>query len=232
MNLEKILRKQPHASRVQALNNLSQKRVKVNGKVVQDRLTEVSKFDKVEVEDKLVQAGLTAIYLMVNKPAGILSATQDDEHTTLFEYLAPLDLTGCHIAGRLDRSTTGLMIISNDGAWSNQITLPGAKVPKTYWVETAYALSPETGQLFQKGIYFKTEDFTTQPAQLEVLSPTTCRLTIYEGRYHQVKRMFASVGNRVVALHREQIGSLALGDLPLGEHRALTALEVDALRAK
>ncbi|NPA72668.1 MAG: pseudouridine synthase, partial [Gammaproteobacteria bacterium] len=142
-----------------------------------------------------------------------------------------VETTGLHIAGRLDRATTGLLILTNDGKWSRKLTElkspDQAKIPKVYLVETAYPLSPETADFFWKGIYLTSENTTTTPAPIEVISSTHCRLTIYEGRYHQVKRMFAAVGNRVVNLHREEVGEITLeATLAIGQFRALSKAEV------
>mgnify|MGYP000330197722 CR=1 FL=1 len=112
--------------------------------------------------------------------------------------------------GRLDLNSEGLLLLTNDGKWSRQLTLPDEEHAKVYLVETAEDIAAETAETFSKGIYFGYEDLTTGPAELELLGERRARLTIYEGKYHQVKRMFHAVGNRVVSLHREKVGPIAL----------------------
>ena len=200
----------------------------VNGVVVFDGRMNVGEFDRVVFDGEVLQSR-RAIYLMLNKPAGYVSATVDDEHPTVMELIG--DAFGeevLHIAGRLDRFSTGLLLLTNDGAWSRELTLPDKKFGKVYLVETAELIAPETAEVFARGIYFGYEDVTTGPAELEVLGERRARLTIFEGKYHQVKRMFHAVGNRVVSLHREQVGMIAL-DPELEERawRELRPVEIE-----
>ncbi|MBS8240934.1 pseudouridine synthase [Marinobacter lipolyticus] len=226
MKLSRILSNQNGVSRKQANRLIAAGLATVNGQVCTDAATEVDRFASVVVEGKTLQAGEPAIYLMLHKPAGYLSATEDDEHPTVMELLAPDLRPGLHIAGRLDRASTGLLILTNDGLWSRRLTEPRIKLPKIYRVSTAYPISPETAQRFAEGIWFNYEQLRTSPARLESLAATEARLTIYEGRYHQVKRMFHAVGNRVTALHREQMGAIRLdATLPPGAYRPLSRQE-------
>jgi len=133
-----------------------------------------------------------------------------------------------HYAGRLDLSATGLMIITNDGKWSRRLTDPEKNIPKVYHVAVENPLTPEVINQFAAGIYFAYEDITTRPAELEIVTATTAKLTIHEGKYHQVKRMFHAVGNRVTALHRERIGNITL-DLSEGMWRPLRDDEISWL---
>lgn len=199
-------------------------RVTVDGIVEKNTQREIGDFTEVCIDGKLLRAN-HAVYIMLHKPAGYLSATTDLEHPTVMELIdSPVTL---HIAGRLDRATTGLLLLTNDGKWSRQLTEPKEGVPKVYLVETEKPISPETHQLFAQGIYFAYEDLTTQPAELEILAPNHCKLTIYEGRYHQVKRMFHAAENRVTALHRLSVGDITLDlDLNPGEYRELTEREI------
>ena len=119
------------------------------------------------------------------------------------------------------------MLITNDGQWSRRLTQPQTKLPKVYRVQTEQAIGPEYAVTFAAGVYFAFEDLTTQPAELELLGPRTARLSIIEGRYHQVKRMFGHFDNKVIGLHRERMGPLALdAGLAPGEYRALTDDEI------
>ena len=164
---------------------------------------------------------------MLHKPPGCVSATQDLEHPTVLDLLNEPDQHELHIAGRLDFNTSGLMLITNDGQWSRHVTQPQTKMPKVYYVETEQEIGPEYISKFIEGVYFAFEDLTTQPAELELLGPCSARLSIVEGRYHQVKRMFGYFNNKVVLLHRESIGPLVLdSQLAPGEYRALSDQEI------
>lgn len=230
MRLDKYLIKQNGLSRKQVLALLTQSKVLVDGKVIKARDFEVSDFNEVSIAGEALKANQTPYYLMMNKPQGILSATKDNEHQTAIDLISEDFKEELHIAGRLDRSSTGLLLLTNDGKWSRHITEPKQKIPKIYLVNTAYAISPETESCFAKGIYFSYENITTSPAQIELLASNRCLLTIYEGRYHQIKRMFAAVGNRVTGLHRLSMGKISLDkNLKPGEYRALTEDEINSV---
>ena len=202
-------------------------RVTVDGKVERDSQSDIGDFTQVTLDDRVLR-DTSAVYLMLNKPAGYLSATVDDEHPTVMELIdAPETL---HIAGRLDRASTGLLILTNDGKWSRRLTEPKEGVPKVYEVTTAEPISTETAMLFQQGIYFAYEDLTTQPAELQILSAQRAQITIYEGRYHQIKRMFHAVDNRITSLHRLSMGAIQLEEsLAPGQSRNLTQQEIESV---
>ena len=202
-------------------------RVKVDGKVERDSQSDIGDFTQVTLDD-LVLRDTSAVYLMLNKPAGYLSATVDDEHRTVMELIDTPETL--HIAGRLDRASTGLLILTNDGKWSRRLTEPKEGVPKVYEVTTAEPITAETVMRFQQGIYFAYEDLTTQPAELQILSAQRAQITIYEGRYHQVKRMFHAVGNRITSLHRLSMGAIQLDQsLTAGQYRNLTQQEIESV---
>ena len=204
--------------------------VRVEGEVETSNLREVDRFTAVAVGDEALPVE-EAVYLMLNKPAGYLSATSDPEHPTVMELIDHPLRESLHLAGRLDRASTGLVLLTNNGCGSKGITEPERGIGKRYLVETAEDITPETVTKFAEGIYFAYEDLTTRPAELEVLDPRRARLTIHEGRYHQVKRMFHAVGHRVVSLHREAIGPLELDPtLEAGGVRSLRAEEIDFFR--
>jgi 16S rRNA pseudouridine516 synthase len=142
------------------------------------------------------------------------------------ELLDEDNLQQLHVAGRLDIDTSGLVLLSDDGNWSHRITAPRHKCPKRYRVTLAAPLDPAAVEQFAAGLTLRNEAKKTKPATLEILTPTEVRLTIGEGKYHQVKRMFAAIGNHVVALHREAIGALQLDEsLAPGEYRPLSEAE-------
>jgi 16S rRNA pseudouridine516 synthase len=166
-------------------------------------------------------------YFMLHKPKGYVCSSADPHNSTVLELLHEPVLRGLHFAGRLDKDATGLVLVTDDGAWSHQIVSPGRHCPKTYRVDLAEPLSAEAAAGLRHGVCLRGEAQPTRPAALERLSPTCIRLTIREGRYHQVKRMLAAVGNRVVGLHREGIATLSLdADLQPGQYRALSRAEI------
>jgi len=199
--------------------------VMVNGETATDPRRLIDAFSTIQLDGQLLQQQ-QAHYFMLNKPAGYLSATSDPEHPTVLELLpAPLRPL-LHIAGRLDRATTGLLLLTNDGHWSRRVTAPEHKTPKVYHVTTAEPISVEAESCFQAGIWLAREGVMTSPAQLQRLGLRECRLTIYEGRHHQVKRMFAAIGNEVTQLHRESMGEIRLDSTLLpGSCRCLTEAE-------
>lgn len=169
-------------------------------------------------------------YLMLYKPPGVVCVRGDGAHRSVFDLLRDeLRSERLHVAGRLDADVTGLVLITDDGAWSHRVMAPRHKQPKTYLARLAEPLSAAAAAALSTGVLLQGEPRPTRPAEIEVLDDRHARLTVREGRYHQVKRMFAAVGNRVLALHRERIGALGLDpDLPAGAYRHLTETEVAA----
>ncbi|PWB33319.1 16S rRNA pseudouridine(516) synthase [Pseudomonas sp. SDI] len=230
MRLDRFLSNLPNFSRQQVRLLLVERRVRVDAQVVADPHHEVREFSRVEVDDQLLQAGRPARYFMLHKPAGCVSATFDRQHRTVLDLLDEPDKDDLHIAGRLDYNTTGLLLITNDGQWSRRLTQPRTKLPKVYYVETEQPIEAAYVAKFLEGFYFAFEDLTTLPAQLLPLSSHSARLSIVEGRYHQVKRMFGFYNNKVTRLHRERMGPLSLDPaLAPGAYRALHPAEIAAI---
>jgi 16S rRNA pseudouridine516 synthase len=230
MRVDRFLSNLPRFNRKQVRLLLVEKRVRIDGKVVSDPHSEVLEFSCVEVDDEVLQVGKPARYFMLNKPPGCVSATRDPQHPTVLDLIHEPDMDDLHIAGRLDFNTTGLMIITNDGSWSRRLTQPQTKLPKVYYVETEQDIGPEYAVTFNEGLYFAFEDLTTQPAELVLLGAKSARLSIVEGRYHQVKRMFGHFDNKVLRLHRESMGPLLLDNaLKPGEYRALRTEEIQLI---
>ncbi len=186
--------------------------------------------DTVCLNDEPVDApGLR--YLMLYKPEGYVSASDDPSHPTVNGLLELPRNDELHCCGRLDIDATGLMLLTDDGKWSHRITSPRHKLPKRYRVATADPISPDAVQIFSDGIKLQGELKLTKPAQLEILSPHEALVYLTEGRYHQVKRMFAALGNRVTQLHREQIGPITLDPaLNPGEYRFLSEEEIASIK--
>jgi len=227
MRVDRFLSNLPRFNRKQVRLLLVERRIRVDGIIVSDPHFEVREFSRIELDDEVLQAGKPPRYFMLHKPQGCVSATSDPEHPTVLDLIHEPDKHELHIAGRLDYNTTGLMLITNDGNWSRRLTQPQTKLAKVYYVETEQDIGPEYAQTFAEGLYFAFEDLTTQPADLQILAAKAARLSIVEGRYHQVKRMFGHFDNKVLRLHRERMGPLALDDtLAPGQYRALTTEEI------
>ncbi|MAN46274.1 MAG: pseudouridine synthase [Alphaproteobacteria bacterium] len=170
--------------------------------------------------------------ILMNKPAGFTCSRQD-QGNLVYELLPPRYLKrtpALSTVGRLDADTTGLLLFTDDGKLLHKLISPKSDTPKTYEATLARPLEGHEAELFASGeLMLRGEDKPLLPATLEVTGERTARLTITEGRYHQVRRMFAAAGNHVEALHRASFGPLTLGDLPEGEWRLLSAEEISAL---
>lgn len=227
MRLDRFLSNLPHCNRQDARLLLSSARVRVDGQPQRDGRAEVSQFSRIQLDDELLQAGKAARYFMLHKPIGVVSATEHPEHRTVLDLLAEPDRHELHLAGRLDLNTSGLLLLTNDGQWSRRATAPTGQQPKVYLVDTQDEIDPACIEVFARGLYFRYEDLTTRPAILEILAPRQARLTLFEGRYHQVKRMFGHFQNQVIGLHRLSMGAIQLDErLYPGQYRALTAEEI------
>ena len=202
---------------------VAQKRVSVDGVIASDVAQAIDKFSFITFDDKVIQEN-TPLYIMLHKPIGVVCATKDDKHKTVIDILS-VNLTekekaSLHIVGRLDLNTSGLVLLTNDSRWSEQLTSPDSKVAKRYLVTLKNALHHDYIKAFATGMYFAYEDITTKPVKLSILSKHTAEVVLTEGRYHQIKRMFGRFENPVTALHRISIGSYILNEnLPLGESK-------------
>lgn len=220
MNLLQFIAKRTGLGKRHAKSVLERGEVFLNRCVARDGGIPLGKFDHLAVCGEVLQSA-TARYLLLHKPAGILSATSDPVHRTVIELIREPWAYELHLAGRLDRSTTGLIVLTNDSAFSESLTRPGNSVPKTYLVETDLPVTGEAVRAFREGMDFAKEKIRTQPALFVPLSKTSCRLTIHEGKHHQVKRMFLRFGIRVLKLHRESIGPYSIGHLAPGDYSPL-----------
>lgn len=169
-------------------------------------------------------------YLMLNKPEGVVCSTEDGDHLTVLS-LIPAELrTGLHIVGRLDLDTTGLLLLTSDGQWSHRITSPRRRCPKTYRATLADAINDEALHQLRQGVMLKNDAKPATATEVRLLEDRVIELTITEGRYHQVKRMLAAVGNRVTALHRQSVGEIELDPaLAPADYRELTEKEITSV---
>lgn len=200
--------------------------VTVDGITARDIHQQVNEFSTVVCDNTVLQEN-TARYLMLYKPAGVVSATKDLEHPTVMDLLGGESSSGLHIAGRLDLHSTGLLLLTNNGEWSSALSLPQNNVEKIYRVEVAKPITDDYVTAFAAGMYFAYEDITTRPVALRIVSEYVAELRLVEGRYHQIKRMFGRFRNPVVSLHRVSIGPVCLDEnLQPGESRELTDKEI------
>lgn len=223
------------ASRRAAESLISEGRVKVNGKTVNEQGIKVEiGADTVAVNGKDIKPDRKNYYIMLNKPIGYVSTVHDQfERPTVVDLLKNEIKTRIFPVGRLDYDTEGLLLLTNDGDFTYKVTHPKFKVDKTYIAVLKGGISIKGLAALRKGV--KLDDgFVTSPAQLEMLDAdnghTTIKITIHEGKNRQVRRMFESVGAKVAELQRISIGNVELGTLPLGRWRYLTAHEINYLK--
>ena len=224
--LDRFLSQRLGQSRREIQHLLAAGRIQVDDAVTRDGQHRVGPFSRVQLDAELLQAR-QARYLMLNKPAGVVSATRDSRHRTVLDLLDEPVRDDLHIAGRLDFHSTGLLLLTNDGDWSRALSAPENRIGKRYRVTLEQPLGEEYVRAFAEGMWFAHEGITTRPAQLVIVSQHVAEVTLVEGRYHQIKRMFGRFRNRVLALHRFAVGELALDpELESGASRSLTATEV------
>lgn len=225
MRLDQFISQATYYSRSQSQILIRQGRVLVDGQVVRSAKTKIDVTQPIQLDDQLLT--LThSVYLMLNKPMGYVSATVDDQFSTVLDLIDHPAKKDLHPVGRLDKDTTGLLLLTNDGQWSHRLTSPKHHVSKVYIADLVEAVKDEQLQPLRDGILLRNEDKPTLPAKLHLVTETQVQIEITEGRYHQVKRMFAAIGNRVTQLQRAKVGSVCLDqDLGLGEWRELTQKE-------
>lgn len=228
MRLDKFLAHTADLTRTLAKQVIRQQRVTINLKTAQSPSQVVVTSDEIRFDDKLLNI-LGNRYIMLHKPADYVCTRDDSYHADIFSLLENSD--DLHAAGRLDADTTGLVLLTNDGQWSHRVTAPRHKCGKVYRVTLAQVLTNSQISQITQGVMLHGEDQPTLPAQLEPVSELQVRLTIHEGKYHQVKRMFAAVENKVVTLHRESIGQIKLdNNLQPGEWRELSNEEFRSIK--
>lgn len=229
MRLDKYIATVSDYSRKEVRKAIKQGEVSVNGEVVTDNTLHIAEDAEVVMNGYALRQP-QARYIMLHKPKGVICATRDSHQPTVIDLLDVDNPERLHIAGRLDIDTTGLVLITDDGQWSHRVTSPRHQCDKLYEVETALPISNKAVETFEKGIFFEPENKRTRPAQLTILGDHHAELTISEGKYHQVKRMFEAIDNEVVELHRSRIGSIELDQYLLpGEYRELSDEEINSI---
>jgi 16S rRNA pseudouridine516 synthase len=232
MNLESILFSQGFGSRRQCRALITDARVAVAGEPCTDPLASFDTTGLTFSVDDEVWPFHERAYLVLNKPAGYECSRDPQHHLSVFHLLpAQFATRGVQCVGRLDQDTTGLLLLSDDGQFVHAFTSPRRKVPKVYVATTRHALDDAQLDALRAGVLLHGEREPVAAVAARARSERELELTVLEGKYHQVKRMVAAVGNRVEALHRERIGGLALpAELAPGAWLWLDAAKIDALR--
>ncbi|MEG9489882.1 16S rRNA pseudouridine(516) synthase RsuA [Mannheimia indoligenes] len=229
MRLDKFIAENTGLTRSQAAKVLKSGEVTVNGKIEKSGAAKISQDDEICYQGEPLEWVEEGQYFMLYKPQGYICSNDDGEYPTVFQFFDYPLMTKLHTAGRLDVDTTGLVLLTDDGKWSHRITSPKHHCEKTYLVTLADPVEDFYAEKLAEGILLRGEKDPTLPAQLEILDDYNVNLTISEGRYHQVKRMFAALGNKVEALHRWRIGDVVLDEtLAEGEFRPLTQTEIES----
>jgi 16S rRNA pseudouridine516 synthase len=234
MRIDKLLANIGYGSRKEVKQLLKTGSVIVNGTTLKDAKEHVDPDkDQISVNGEIVEYK-EFVYLMMNKPPGVLSATEDARQETVLDILEPEDAVfNPFPVGRLDKDTEGLLLLTNDGQLAHRLLSPKKHVQKTYFAVIDGEVTEEDVKAFAQGVTLD-DGYLTKPGELHILKSgirSDIELTITEGKFHQVKRMFESVGKRVVYLKRISMGNLKLDeDLELGEYRELTEEELQSLQ--
>ncbi|OCX60339.1 16S rRNA pseudouridine(516) synthase [Lysinibacillus sp. AR18-8] len=234
MRLDKLLANMGYGSRKEVKQLLKQKAVTVDGDYVKDAALHVDPEKQIVsvFGERVVYTEF--VYFIMNKPPGVISATEDLRDETVIDLLEPLHQ---HFqpfpVGRLDKDTEGLLLLTNDGQLAHNLLSPKKHVPKVYYAQIEGVVTEEDAEKFANGVELD-DGYVTKPGKLVILKSaqqSEIELTIQEGKFHQVKRMFEAVGKRVTYLKRISMGSLKLDEnLALGEYRELTAKELNGLQ--
>ena len=232
IRLDKFLADMGLGTRSEVKKEIHKGQVRVNG------IPERSPEYKLDIQKDLVEVNGRQIsyaqqeYYMLNKPAGVVSATEDKKDMTVLDLIQEKQRKDLFTVGRLDKDTEGLLLITNDGLLAHQLLSPKKHVKKTYFVRVENPVSPEDIKILEEGVDIG-EEKRTLPAEISCLSPekNSLCLTIKEGKFHQIKRMFQAVDNKVLYLKRLSMGSLTLDEtLAPGEYRPLTKEEIKRLK--
>jgi 16S rRNA pseudouridine516 synthase len=234
--MDSELRLDKYISNATDLSRTEAKRLIKSGDVSIDEKAATSGSQKVSTDHSVTINGspitlLVDRYFMMNKPVGVVSATKDNTNPTAIDLIYEHRNQKLQIAGRLDIDTTGLLLITDDGQWNHIVTSPRTDCKKIYLVELQNPVGEDYQRKLEAGIALEGEKRRCLPATMEVIDDHHIRLTISEGKYHQVKRMMTSLGNEVVNLHRLKIGGIELDpELEPGDYRPLTDEEIASIQ--
>lgn len=231
MRIDKYLANMGVGTRKEVKEYISKGFILLNGEVVKKPTQQVN-----ENEDKIEYLNQEIIYkpyiyLMLNKPQGVISATKDYSETVIDLLEEKYQNKDIFPVGRLDKDTEGFLLLTNDGKLAHELLSPKKNVNKKYFAKLEKKLKKDDIQVFENGVYLEKENYLTKPAKLEIISDYEAFVTIQEGKYHQVKRMFHAVDNEVIFLKRISMGELSLDEnLKPGEYRELTDEEINLLK--
>ena len=229
MRLDKFLANSGIGTRSEVKRFIKYKRVKVNGEVVKsdsfnvDESKDVVLFDDLEVKYK------EFYYILLNKPKGYVSAAIDNVYPPVTDLIPEYAFAKLNPVGRLDVDTTGALLLTNDGDLAHKLISPKYNIDKVYAVDVDKKLNPNLVEAFKQGIELDGE--LTLPAELIIIDDKNAELTLHQGKFHQVKRMFKKFGYNVLGLNRKAFAFLTVNDLKLGEHRELTIEEEQRLKS-
>lgn len=227
MRLDKFLSNNKLGTRTEVKKSLRKGVCLVNGEVVKSPDFQVSEMDTVVYcGQEVLNRANKKVYILLNKPKGVVSATRDNFEDTIIDLLGEDGTSDLFPVGRLDKDTTGLLLITNDGMFAHNTLSPRKHVDKKYYAELDGSLPDNIKEEFAKGVKLN-DDEVAKPAVIEILEDTKCYVTITEGKFHQIKRMFHRFDLEVLELQRVQFGDFVLGDdLELGEYKFLDEEEV------
>ena len=247
VRLDKFLADAGAGTRSEVKKYIQKGQVQVNGKPVKKPELKITEEDQVVMNGQEIHAAPEYVYYLFNKPAGCVSATEDSRDKTVLDYIEEKDRRkGLFPVGRLDKDTEGFLLITDDGPLAHELLSPKKHVDKTYYAKVSGKVTEEDAARLAEGVDIGEKDLT-RPARLEILSTwesgtesaeagnnweSEIRLTIHEGKFHQVKRMMEALGKKVTYLKRLSMGPLALpSDLPTGKYRPLTEKELELLKS-
>ncbi len=230
IRLDKFLSQMNIGTRSEVKNIIRKGKVSINDEICKNPDVKIDENADVVCYEGREIAFEKYVYYMLNKPAGVVSATKDNIDKTVLDLLEDIPNKDIFPVGRLDKDTEGLLLITNDGELAHNLLSPKKHISKTYLVHTKENVTGEQLEALKEGVDIG-EDAPTLPAMAEQISEKEMFLTIYEGKFHQVKRMLKAVGNEVMYLERKKMGSLCLDEsLNRGEYRKLTAAELKLLK--
>lgn len=228
--LDKFLCDLNIGTRSQVKSFIQKGMVTVNDVIVKKSECKVSESDIIYFQGQILSSEEYSYY-MLHKPAGIISATEDSMHQTVLDYFKEEPCKNLYPVGRLDKDTEGLLLITNDGELGHRLLSPRHHIPKTYYVELLKQINSDDVSRLEEGIDIG-EKRLTLPAKIQILTNKTLYITITEGKFHQIKRMFEAVDNNVQYLKRISMGELRLDvTLPIGQYRRLTSEEISYLKS-
>lgn len=229
MRLDRFLSLSGNGSRRDVKALIKDKRIKVNNLIITSPNFSIDEYKDIVMVDEIIIEYHKFYYIILNKPQGFVSATKrENNYPPVTDLVAEYDFAHLFPVGRLDVDSTGLLLLTNNGSLAHRLLSPKYHVDKVYEVEVDFTLKNDLIAAFKNGILLNGEK--TLPAELEILDEYHARVTLHEGKFHQVKRMFLYFGYKVISLNRVRFSFLTLGSLKQGEYRLLNKEEIETLQ--